>query len=280
MSAFAILTAKVAILTAKFAILIGVFATLFGAAETKIPNHSIHPAEIKQAADNCNAAGNREATFTHKGTTMALDYLPSKDLDLSRWLGNFITVAGANEETLGLTGYDLSALNHDQVQLSTALMAINAAKLSLISAAKSKVTARKTTTADIRAIVKRIQSNPSIPDTLKSQLAITASTGGRTNTPPVMPTTLVATAHASGTNVLAWKRMGNKPNTQYVVYSKLITPATRLEADTDWTMVGQTTRSRFDHIGVTPGQPLAYRIVAARAQQKSAATAPVTVYTS
>lgn len=208
------------------------------------------------------------------------DYLPTKDLELQQWLANFITVAGTNETALGLDGYNLSQMLADQTQFNNAFAGINPAKLALTAAAKTKDVAHKTVTANIRALVKKIQGTPDIPDALKLQLGINASTGARTNTPPVTPATLVATPLAIGTNVLEWKRMGNKPNTQYVVYSKPITPATNLDAETGWIMVGQTTRSRFDHTDVTPGQPLAYRIVAARAQQKSAATAPVTVYTS
>lgn len=207
-------------------------------------------------------------------------YLPAKDLELSQWLANFITIAQANEPALGLTVSDLATLTGEQTQFASALVGINTAKLGVTAATKTKDAAHKTVTTNVRSIVKKIQTNKTVPVALKSQLGITVSANVRTNTPPVTLTTLVATAHAIGTNVLAWKKMGNKPNTQYVVYSKPITPSVSLDAETGWTMVGQTTRSRFDHKNVTPGQPLAYKIVAARAEQTSQPTAPVTVYTN
>ena len=44
-------------------------------------------------------------------------------------------------------------------------------------------------------------------------------------------------------------------------------------------MVGQTTRARFEHVGVIPGMPMAYKVQAARAGLASNPSAPVTVYT-
>lgn len=47
--------------------------------------------------------------------------------------------------------------------------------------------------------------------------------------------------------------MGNKANTQCVVYAKPLTAGATVTADTGWAIVGQTTRRKFDHLGVTPG---------------------------
>ncbi len=55
-------------------------------------------------------------------------------------------------------------------------------------------------------------------------------------------------------------------------------PASKTPPITPTALVGQTTRGKFDHTGVTPGQPLAYKVVAARAPQLSNPSLPVTVY--
>ncbi len=159
-----------------------------------------------------------------------------------------------------------------------ALIATQNAKTAYDGATKNKEQVHKALVARIRPLVKTIQAKNFVAPALKAQLGINANTGGRTKTPPVTPATLVAVPLATGTNTLAWKKMGNKAATQYVVYAKPLTSGVSANADTGWMMVGQTTRSRFDHRGVTPGQPFAYKVVAARADQTSQPTAPVVVY--
>lgn len=206
------------------------------------------------------------------------NYLPTKDLELQKWVDNFVAIAQANASALGIGDSDLLPIQGEDNQFTQALAALQIAKTAYDGAAKNKEQVHKALVARIRPLVKKIQATTYVPATLKTQLGINANTGPRTKTPPVTPSTLVAVPLASGTNTLAWKKMGNKATTQYVVYAKPLTAGTTPTADTGWMMVGQTTRSKFDHRGVTPGQPFAYKVVAARADQTSQPTAPVVVY--
>lgn len=208
------------------------------------------------------------------------DYLPAKDLQLQQWLANFVLVATLNETALGLTTADITPISTDQGFFQSAMTQITNTKTAFEGAVKSKAVIHKTLVKDVRALVKKIQSNPNVTVVLKSQLGINATGGTRTKTPPVTPTTLVATPQAIGINTIAWKKAGNKTTTQYVVYAKPLTAGAKVSDASGWIMVGQTTRSKFDHIGVTPGQPVAYKVAAARADQTSLPSVPVTVYTS
>jgi hypothetical protein len=134
--------------------------------------------------------------------------------------------------------------------------------------------------ANARALAKRIQIHPGVPDSLKLQLGINAGSGARTNTPPVTPETLVAKPNANGTNALKWQKMGNKQNTSFVVFAKPITSLAGAQTDTDWEMVGTTTKAAFAHKGVTPGESMAYKVLATRAGNSSDPSEPATVYIS
>lgn len=208
------------------------------------------------------------------------DYLPVKDLELQKWVDNFVAIATANLSALGISEGDLAPVQGEDNQFMQALIATQNTKTAYDGATKNKEQAHKNLTARIRPLVKKIQGSQNASLSLKAQLGINANNGIRTNTPPVTPATLVAVPLATGTNTLAWKKMGNKQATQYVVYAKPLAAGASANADTGWIMVGQTTRSRFDHRDVTPGQPFAYKVVAARADQFSQPTAPVTVYQS
>lgn len=206
------------------------------------------------------------------------DYLPKKDAELQAWTATFISVANVNYAALGISSDDMNPIENNTNVVHTDLNVAAAAHSAALNAVQLKNTDVRTLRKNIRTVVKRIQGQPGVPDNLKKALGITVTASPTSRTPPITPTALVANPQAAGINSLSWKTMGNKSTTQYVIYSKSYSPATRLETDTGWTMVGQTTRGKFNHKGVTPGQPLAYKVVAARAQQFSNPSLPVTVY--
>ena len=131
---------------------------------------------------------------------------------------------------------------------------------------------------DVRPLVRRIQNNPGVSDSLKAQLGINVQAPVRNKTAPIMPAAVQATPHAVGVNALKWSRTGNKTTTQYVILAKTLTGDARATDDTGWSIVGQTTRAKFVHAGVTPGVPMAYKVMAARADQSSLPSLPATVY--
>ncbi len=79
-----------------------------------------------------------------------------------------------------------------------------------------------------------------------------------------MPTRLVATGDASGTNRLTWERNGNPQGTQFVVEAKIG------KADA-WTLVDVVNATRYSHLGLAPGTPIRYRV---RARRRGVASEP------
>lgn len=205
-------------------------------------------------------------------------YLPAREQKLVAWLGNFLTVANAEISSLGITQADLTVITTDTGTLTDDLTTLTSAKAALQGAIRAKDASIKQVDKDVRALVKRIQSNPHVPASLKAQLGMTVPAPAPTKMPPVTPASLLATPLAIGVNALKWHKSGNKASTQYVVLAKTMTAGVSVYDDSGWNIVGQTTRSRFDHTGVTPGVPMAYKVLAARADQASLPSLPATVY--
>lgn len=80
-------------------------------------------------------------------------------------------------------------------------------------------------------------------------------------------------AYSNGTNELRWKRNGNQQGTTYYVQFTTDLGAT-------WQTAGITTKTKFDHMGQTPGQRIGYRVTALRADRQSLPTATVWVYSN
>jgi hypothetical protein len=208
------------------------------------------------------------------------NFLPDKDRDLVAWANNFITVATANLDALGLLSSDLTGLVGGAADMGTDLDTMTGLKAQFEAQVADKNDTRSFLESSARTLAKRIQAKGGVSTSLKVALGINANTGTRNRTAPVQPATLVATPQADGTNALHWNKAGNKQNTQYAVLAKSLTEGASVTADTDWTMVGLTTASRFKHNGVTPGSPMAYKVMAVRAGNSSLPSLPVTVYTS
>lgn len=206
------------------------------------------------------------------------NYLPDKDKDLEAWLENFEGVAGDNLIALGLVAADLTDLSANTAGLSSGLSNIIDLKAQLERAVAEKDGFRRSAESEVRGIVKRIQAKPGVPDGLKVQLGINVKSPVINRTPPVQPAALLATPQADGTNTLKWHKNGNKTTTQYVVLAKTLTNGVSVSSDADWTMVGLTTKAVFQHQGVTPGVPMAYKVMAARAGLSSQPSLPATVY--
>lgn len=206
------------------------------------------------------------------------DYLPNKELDLQVWLNNFTTVAATNTTTLGITTAQIAVIQDDSTEFGDDLTLLAAAKAAYEGALQAKITARRQTESDVRALVRHIQNNPGVSDSLKAQLGINVPNPVRNKTAPVMPVEVQAIPEATGVNTLKWSKAGNKTTTQYVILAKTLTNGARVSDETGWNIVGQTTRAKFAHAGVTPGVPMAYKVMAARADQASLPSLPATVY--
>lgn len=206
------------------------------------------------------------------------DYMPAPERELVTWVNNFLAVAGDNAAALGLSAADLADLAPKRDAFSDDINEAAAARARFESAVTVKETSRQEMQGDVRALVRRIQAHPGVSDALKRQLGVSVPSPVRNHTPPVPPADVQVMPAPNGVNSLKWSKAGNKSTTQYIVLAKSLTRGAGADADAGWEMVGQTTRSRFQHGGNTPGVPMAYKVLAARANQASLPSLPVTVY--
>ena len=200
---------------------------------------------------------------------MPTDYLPTRDTELSLWLGNFITVAQANITLLAFLPADLMNLSTDNATFTGDVAQLNSAKAQMKSATQNKNTARKKAVADARALARRVQSNPAVTPALKSSLGLNPKTNKPGVVQPVTPIGLVASGASNGVNELQWSRSGNHPSTVFLVEAQIGTAA-------DFVQIGAPTATKFTHQNVTPGVKVVYRV---RARRRNVVSAPSNVAT-
>ncbi len=199
------------------------------------------------------------------------DYLPTIEQNRLAWFNNFVTVATANVTLLAFTPTDLTALNGNVGGYTTAVTISATTRTAYHAANKNKTAANKTVTANVRALVRRVQSNPAVTPALKTQLQINPRTTPRTKTAPIAPTALLASPDADGTNTLTWNGNGNKARTTYLIEAMI-------GSATTFAVVGDTTAQSFAHRGQTPGVTVTYRVTASRAKMRSAPSQTAAVY--
>lgn len=127
---------------------------------------------------------------------MTQDWLPAADTDLTAWVQNFLTYAGANFAGLGLDAPDLAPLQARFAAWGPAYADHVAAQTTAQSARQHKDTARENIEAALRPLVGRIQATPAVTDAQREALGITVRSTTRTAVGP--PTTRpVATVDTS-----------------------------------------------------------------------------------
>ena len=198
------------------------------------------------------------------------DYLPGEDAALKQWLENFAAVCDANNTTLGLTSAEVDAINGYSTNFSSSLNNVAQTKATYQGAVTGKDTQRRSITTAVRALAREFKANPVVPQELLRQLGVlNSSTSGPVRT----VTGLTVVGCSNGVNQLKWNRNNNSPATTFIIENTL-------GMSTNWTFVGVTTRTTFEHEDQTPGEFLRYRIISARAGEVSAPTDPVAIYSN
>ena len=116
------------------------------------------------------------------------NYLPSADNALNVWATNFSSYVSANATAIGLTSSDATALATKLAAFAADLTAHTTAIAAAKAVRQTKQTDRRALTNDVRALVKRIQSNPTTTNTQREALGITVPAPGPTPVPA--PTTI------------------------------------------------------------------------------------------
>ncbi len=196
---------------------------------------------------------------------------PAKEAQLPIWSATFATNLATYKTQLGITDPDIANINALLATFNTALGNLNNAKKAQTSATQSKKAAQKALVTAERALIRRVPASPGATTAIRVALGINKRTGQRTKTPPTIPTEVVATTSADGVNTIKWNRNANKPATTFRIDMMKT-------GDTEWTFVDNTTKTKFDHTGQTPGVTIYYRVTATRSDMVSEPSQTASVY--
>jgi hypothetical protein len=131
-------------------------------------------------------ADNEDANIITEETVMP-NSLPQNDRDLQGWLVNFLSVANANLDALGLTSADLVALTGDATNLGTRLNIITGMKVHFEGEIGDKDLFLKAALREAQSLVERIQATPGVSDSLKVTLGIMPGGNRRHRILPTVP---------------------------------------------------------------------------------------------
>lgn len=202
---------------------------------------------------------------------MQTDFLPRADDALRVWGENFLSVVKTSGEALPLTPDDLEVLRKRLADFQNTLAAQDAAKTGLRGMTTDKDDARARFGAEVRKLVRAIQGDAAVPVGLITNLGLKPHTGAHSHSAPVAPTKLIAQAASNGVHRLKWNRMGNKPNTTFLIEAQT-------GADPEWRIAGATTAANFTHSDQIPGVKITYRVRARRAGIMTAPSETAVVY--
>ncbi len=199
------------------------------------------------------------------------DYIPKPDRAFLAYLTMVLAAIGSQPEAYGTTSLALGPMTAALADFSTSLDAADTAKASAKVAVAAKDADRAELEALFRPFVLRVQTDPSVTDALKTGASLPLRDTTRTFSAPVAPVDLVATADASGTNMLRWSGAGNASGIQFVIEA-------RIGAAADFSTIDVVTATSYRHTGRTPGQTVQYRIRARRGAAVSDPSNAAVVY--
>lgn len=183
------------------------------------------------------------------------------DAELLVWLSNFIAIGTANQTTLKFTPAEiaeLTALYNDLgVKVNAKLAAVEASR----AATETAKTVRDNNLDKISYYNKTFKLDKDVTKALIEQLGLKPD-AARTSPPPTEPLELNAAGFDNGINRLKWKRNGNKPNTQFVIEAMIGNA-------TEFSQIGVTTKTEFEHLNQKPGVQVIYRVKAVRTGRES-----------
>lgn len=185
------------------------------------------------------------------------NYNKMPDAQFRQFTENFVNVAEANAEALGLSIGAIAQLENAQIAFGDALTAqVNA--IDAAKAATSLKRQQKCAMLDlVRLYANQWQANPTISDELKQQLGLPIHDKSPTPRSVFPPSDLYVRAISSGTNWLRWDRNENFPQTVFEIQCSYDVP-------NNWQWIEVTMKTDFRHTGQTPGRTVFYRVRANR----------------
>ena len=198
------------------------------------------------------------------------DFSKMTDVELLAWMDNFVTVAGTAPADYGTTVAQVTALGVKADDLRAKMALRTTADDAAEAATTAQSTSRQSSEPDCSTLNIVIKANKAIPVENKNKIGIEMPKPP-TKTPPVRPEDLVANGFEDGRNTLKWSRMGNKPNTQFIIEYKFVD-------DLKFQYLTTTTETKYDHRNTVVGKRCFYRVKAQRAGEESTYSNEAMVY--
>lgn len=189
---------------------------------------------------------------------------------LNSALANFATVCTDNMAALGLTAPMLAEIEDAALNFNTQLASATAAKAAQHAAVQAKDTQKSTSKEVVSKYAKIFRANAGVSDELLAQLMLPPHNTPGSSLSPTIPSTLVASANGDGVTTLRWSRNGNIKGTIFQIEKRTSPTAA-------WTILDSTSRRTFVTIS-SPGQYIAYRVIATRNGMTSAPSTPVVLW--
>jgi len=198
-----------------------------------------------------------------------MSYIPTKEGDLATYATNFKDVSFANQAALGLTALQFTEIEDAANDYAAALQDWVTGKLLADGYLVVKNDQKAATVEVLRRYGQMILHNPAVSNTLKAQLGLTVTPSPFG--PVQVPTNLVANGYQTGVVELRWDRAGNSKTTMFAVEARYLN-------DPEWTLLGNTSKTRFTSDGHAPGDQVSFRVTATRGDNVSAPSTPYILY--
>jgi len=167
------------------------------------------------------------------------NYLPTKDSGLQAWTQNFLIVANANLDTLGLAAPNITTITSKKTDYSTTLNTAIAKQAESKAVTEAKNISKSGLLSNIRVLARQILARPGVPDNLKELLELNVPCPTPTPSNPQQPTELNASIGLEGHYILKWNRNGNPQGTIFLIESSI-------NPDTGWHIIGTTTKTTYE----------------------------------
>ncbi len=194
------------------------------------------------------------------------------DVDLSAALRNLARVCAEHQAELGLSDDDMAEINIVTSTFSDDLQDAFDAKAAAHSAVIEKNKSRERARELASAWSKTFRASTDISDSLLTEMKLAPHVVPGTRTAPKAPSDVILSSNESGDVLLRWNRGGNRQGTQFII-------EVRYSPDASWSMLASVTRSSY-RAHFEPGRYVAFRIRAQRANQSSAYSLPVSLWSS
>jgi hypothetical protein len=193
------------------------------------------------------------------------------DSDYLVFARNYLTVAEAKQQEIGLSDGDIAELRNLVQSFADKLAMSNALKIRSSAAVVEKDDKRTALSGKVRRLSNKISGEEGVPDATRTELGLFVQGAARTALSPNTPYDLVANLLTVGSVEIYWNRAQNSERTLYVL--EMQTERT----DAAWVTLDILHPVKFLHKNPPDANRISYRVRARRRNELSAPSNTATV---